>query len=420
MTKLLRTEQECIEYIHSAGRFGKKAGLCNIKALLGLLGDPHRELRCIHVAGTNGKGSVSSMLRNILTSAGFKTGMNTSPYIEEFNERLSIDGQNIPAEKLVYYTNLVADAIDKAEDLHPIEFEIITAIGFLYFRDEKCDYAVIECGIGGLYDSTNVIESPEMCLICRIGLDHTEILGETIEDIATQKSGIIKHGTRVVVHPETDDVSLSVIRSISEEKGADFYHSQRKTDIISQNINGTHFTLDGMDIHLPLMGDHQIQNALLAIRASEIMGIDREYIIKGIAGTRWMCRFEDIGSNIIIDGAHNHQGIDAFVRGVKKYVPEENRVFVIGMLNDKDFASSAEALSTLDGRFIITDVPSYRQTNGRDVYDRILSYIPHAEYERDYTRAIDRALMLRGDNGYLCVAGSLYLAGAVRKYINKS
>lgn len=419
MTKLLKTEKECIEYIHSAGRFGKKAGLCNIKALLSVIGNPHKKLRCIHVAGTNGKGSVCSFIRNILTSAGYKAGMNTSPYIEEFGERLTIDGVNIPPQKLVYYTNRIKDAIESLDGINPIEFEIITAIGFMYFYDECCDYVVLECGLGGLYDSTNVIEDPAVNLICRIGLDHTEILGETIEEIAFQKAGTIKNGSRVALHPLTDEVSVSVIERVAKEKNARVFIPRYTYEIISQSMTGTVVRVLGYDIKIPLLGEHQVYNALLAIKASELMGIDMPCIKKGIESTSWKCRFELIGDNVIIDGAHNHQGICAFADSVKRYIPEENRVCVIGMLNDKDFESSAKELSSLKAKFVVTDVPSMRQTSGMNVYQRIVEYIPDSLYESDYKKAVEMALEMAGDNGFVCVAGSLYLAGAIRTYLRQ-
>ncbi len=419
MTKLLKTEKECIEYIHSAGRFGKKAGLCNIKALLSVLGNPHKKLRCIHTAGTNGKGSVCSMLRNILTSAGYKVGMNTSPYIESFGERLTIDGVNIPSDKLVYYTNKVKDAIESMDGVHPIEFEIITAIGFLYFYDEGCDYVVLECGLGGLYDSTNVIENPVLNLICRIGLDHTEILGDTLEEIAFQKAGTIKDGSRVVLHPDTDDVSMGVIKGVAKEKNAEIFIPEYSSEIISQSMAETVIKIKDCNIRIPLLGEHQVCNALLAIKSAELMGIDMPFIKEGIENTRWKCRFELVRDNVIIDGAHNHQGICAFSDSVRKYIPEENRVCLIGMLNDKDFESSAKELSSLKAKFIVTDVPSMRQTNGMNVYERILKYIPDSLYEPDYKKASDLALDMAGDRGFVCIAGSLYLAGALRIYLRQ-
>lgn len=416
MINLLSTEKECIEYIHSAGRFGKKAGLCNIKALLNTLGNPHRGLRCIHVAGTNGKGSVSCMLMNILKESGYKVGMNTSPYIEVFNERLTINGANIPADKLVRYTNMVADAIAKLNNVHPIEFEIITAIGFLYFKEENCDYCVIECGIGGLLDSTNVIENPELCVITRLGFDHTEILGDTMEDIALQKAGIIKKGSVAVVHSETEDYLFDVMQNYAREQDGEIYRATSDYCIKNTALDHTDITVDGMDLSLNLLGSFQASNASLAVSCAKRLGIDDNAIKKGIENTRWKCRFERVRERVIIDGAHNLCGVAEFCKSVDMYIPPKDRVIVTGMLNDKDFTSCAKSLSHLEGTFIITDVPSARQTDS--VYERILEFIPDALYELDYKKAIDKAIALSGEDGFVCTAGSLYLAGALRTYLS--
>ena len=416
---MLRTEKECIEYIHSAGRFGKKAGLCNIKALLDILGNPQRDLKCIHVAGTNGKGSVSCMISNILCAKGYKVGLNTSPYIEVFNERLSICGEFISADKLIYYTNLVADAIRKLNNIKPIEFEIITAIGFLYFKDEKCDYAVIECGIGGLYDSTNVIENPTLCVICSLDFDHTEILGDTIEDIAYQKAGIIKDNSKTVVHPLVCDEAFKVIEKTATEKNSHLFKAEDNFEVIKEDLTGTCAVIDGIEINLSLLGTYQISNAALCVKCARVLGIEDTYIKQGIESARWKCRFELVGYNTIIDGAHNYQGVCSFCQSVEKYIPGENRVFIIGMLNDKDFNKSAKELSNLKGEFIVTDVPSTRQTDGKSVYECIKNYIPSAKYIPNYEEAYTYA-RIRGGEGFVCIAGSLYLAGALRTFINKN
>ncbi len=411
------TEKECIDYIHSAGRFGKKAGLCNIKALLNSLGNPQRDLKCIHIAGTNGKGSVSCMLTNILMESGYKVGMNTSPYIEHFNERLTINCENIPGDKLVRYTNLVADAIENT-DIRPIEFEIITAIGFLYFKEEKCDYAVIECGIGGLLDSTNIIENPSLCVITRLGLDHTEILGSTIEDIALQKAGIIKQNSTAVLHPDIKGSALKTIEDYAKGKSARICTTDEDYCIREANLEFTSLSADGMDITLRLLGAYQASNSALAVNAARVLGIDDTAISRGIENARWKCRFELVRPNLVIDGAHNPDGVAAFRKSVDMYIPPKDRVFVIGMLNDKDFDASAGILSQLGGTFIVTDVPSARQTDTMRIYDKIRHYIPDALYEPDYQKAVDRALSLAGEDGFVCVAGSLYLAGAVRSYMS--
>ncbi len=416
---MLRTEKECIEYIHSAGRFGKKTGLCNIKALLDILGNPQRDLKCIHVAGTNGKGSVSCMLSNILCAKGYKVGLNTSPYIEVFNERLSICGECISADKLIYYTNLVADAIEKLNNIKPIEFEIITAIGFLYFRDEKCDYAVIECGIGGLYDSTNVIENPSLCVICSLDFDHTEILGDSIEEIAYQKAGIIKDNSKVVLHPFVCDKAFKVIEKTANEKNSSLYKAKDNFEVIKESLDGTCAFIDGIDVNLSLLGTYQISNASLAVKGARVLGIEDEYIKKGIENARWKCRFELVDDKTIIDGAHNYQGVCAFCQSVEKYIPDENKVFIIGMLNDKDFDMSSKILSSLKGQFVVTDVPSARQTNAQSVYECIKKHIPDAKYIPDCKEAYTYARSICGD-GFVCIAGSLYLAGAMRTYITKN
>jgi len=387
-----------------------------MKALLSALGNPQNELKFIHVAGTNGKGSVTCMLSNILKEAGYKVGMNTSPYIEEFNERLQINNIPIDGEKLVRYTNIVANEVEKLNKngICPIEFEIITAIGFLYFRDEKCDYVVLECGLGGRFDATNVIEKPELSVICSIGLDHTEILGETLDKIAFEKAGIIKPFSPVVVYGENDDIAIDVIREKAERSASPLYLSDTSIKVISQSLDKTVFSLDGFAYELSLLGNHQIKNASLAIKASEILGIEKEYIQNGISKARWKCRFENMGNGFIIDGAHNYDGVKSFVENVKKYIDNDENIFIIGMLNDKDFSMSAKELSGLKGRFIVTDVPSYRQTDGSKIFESMKKYIDDVIYIKDYKEALEKAEKLKTESAFVCIAGSLYLAGAVR------
>lgn len=422
---LLKTEKECIDYIHSCGRFGKKEGLSNMRALLNALGNPQDGLKCIHVAGTNGKGSVTSMISAVLTCHGYKVGMNTSPFIEIFNERLQINGNPIPAEKLVFYTNAVKNAVDKLnnDNCHPIEFELITAIGFLYFKEECCDYVILECGIGGRLDSTNVIKNPLLCVISAIGIDHTEILGNTIPEIASEKAGIIKRDTYVAVHPFIDNTALEVIENAAKELNAALMKSTVPPRTLHSDLSGTDFEFDNTRYHINLLGSYQVGNAALAITASKQLlklGIvTDDDILHGIAVAAWKCRFEYInnGFNCIIDGAHNYQGICEFEESVKMYLSDYEKIFVIGMLNEKDFENSAEVLKKLDGKIIVTDVPSTRQTSGNDIYMAVKSLRGDAVYIPNYISAVDYAKENVSRNGFVCVAGSLYLAGAVRTYI---
>lgn len=422
MINLLKTEKECIDYIHSTGRFGKKEGLSNMRALLCALGNPQRDMKYIHVAGTNGKGSVTCMISNILCSAGYKVGMNVSPYIERFNERLQINNCPIPPDKLIYYTNLVRDAVKKLNnaDYHPIEFEIITAIGFLYFKDEKCDFVVLECGIGGRLDSTNVIEAPLVCAICNIGFDHTEILGSTIEEIAHEKAGILKPNAKIVLHPCLNGTAADVIKKRAEQCEASVLNTDCRVRVTGADLCGTDFLYSGISLHIKLLGSYQIPNAMLAVSAvralPEIYSITDEDIKNGLKNASWKCRFEYIEGkyNFIIDGAHNYQGICEFVKSVEMYFKGRKKVFVIGMLNEKDFEKSAHELSKLDGSFIVTDVPNVRQTSGGEVYDAVKKEIKTAVYIPDCADAVKYAAELAGEDGFVCIAGSLYLAGKIR------
>ncbi len=422
---LLKTEKECIGYIHSCGRFGKKEGLSNMRALLNALGNPQDGLKCIHVAGTNGKGSVTSMLSAVLTCRGYKVGMNTSPFIEIFNERLQINGTPISAEKLVFYTNVVKNAVDKLnnDNCYPIEFELITAIGFLYFKEECCDYVILECGIGGRLDSTNVIKNPLLCVISAIGIDHTEILGNTITEIASEKAGIIKRDTYVAVHPFIDNTALEVIENSAKKLNAVVMKSTALPKTLHSDLSGTDFEFENTRYHINLLGSYQVGNAALAITAAKQLlklGIvTDDDILHGIGVAEWKCRFEYINNsfNCIIDGAHNYQGICEFEKSVKMYLSDYEKIFVIGMLNEKDFENSAEVLKNLDGKIIVTDVPSARQTSGNDIYMAVKSLRNDAVYIANYNSAVDYAKENVGRNGFVCVAGSLYLAGAVRTYI---
>ena len=404
---MLNTEKECIEYIHSCGRFGKKEGLSNMRALLNALGNPHKDLKYIHVAGTNGKGSAVCMLSNILVSHGYKVGTNTSPYIERFNERLQINNIPIPSQKLIYYTNEVKNAIDKLnnQDCHPIEF------------------VVLECGIGGRLDSTNVIENPLLCVICNIGLDHTEILGNTVKDIASEKAGIIKQGTTVVMHPYISKEAAEVVKETASERNAILCGYDALPRIVSTSLEGTDFEFENKIYHIKLLGSYQPGNAALAVKAAEVLAhkgiVDENDILSGLSAAKWKCRFEYIRTkyNYIIDGAHNYQGICEFAKSINMYLPGRRKVFVIGMLNEKDFEKSSEVLKTLGGKIIVTDVPSIRQTSGKAVYDAVKSRVQDAEYIPGCNKAAEYAEKLAGCDGFVCIAGSLYLAGAARTYV---
>ena len=418
---MLKTEKECIDYIHSLSKFGKKAGLNNIRALCEKLGNPHKEIRAIHIAGTNGKGSVSCMVSEILKTQ-YKVGLYTSPYIEVFNERIQINGENISEKDLIYYTNRVKNACDDIEGFCPIEFEFITAMGFLFFAEKKCDVVVLETGLGGRLDSTNIIENPLCCAICAIGLDHVTILGDTIEKIAYEKSGIIKQNTPVTLYLHMDISALAVIQNVCSQKGAPVVSDVSLcAEKVSRSINGSSFTYNGNDYTLSMVGQYQINNALVAIdiinAVSAVLPLAQSDIRCGLAKCRWKCRFEVISNGegiIILDGAHNCHGVTSFMNEVNVLLGNRKKTFVFGMLNDKDFQDSAELICSADADIVVTDVPSYRQTDSGAVYQKVLTLRPDAKYISDYRKAYEYAIC-QNPQGAVCVFGSLYLVGALRK-----
>ena len=420
---MLNSQQECIAYIHSLSKFGKKAGLANITKLCDYLGNPQDELEFVHLAGTNGKGSVSAMLASIFKQK-YKVGCYISPYIEVFNERIQINGNNISEGDLVKYTNIVKQAVERA-GITPIEFEFITAMGFLYFRDQGCDIVVLECGLGGRLDSTNIIKSPLACVICAIGLDHMSILGSTIGEIAAEKSGIIKQNAPVVIYKWQPDNAIKQIQNKCSEMSAQIVNND---GICAQNINctldGTSFDYKGTSYRLSLCGEYQVKNAVTAIDAAralqKTLDISDEDIKKGIAETKWKCRFEVVKKQhkvFVLDGAHNSHGIDAFVKSAELLLRDMPKTFVFGMLNDKDYLDSIQRICSVDGaKIIVTKVPSIRQTSGEDVFCKVKKYRSDAIYIENCEEAVKYADSIT-QNGVVCIFGSLYLCGEVRKTV---
>lgn len=321
------TLDEALHYIHSVCWKGSVPGLERISALLDKMGHPERKLKFIHVTGTNGKGSTCAMLASMFTKAGYKTGLYTSPYLIRFNERIQINGVQIPDEEICEITEYIKPLADSIFE-QPTEFEMVTALGFEYFARHNCDLVVCEVGMGGEFDATNVILPPEAAIICNIGLDHTEVLGDTLEKIAATKSGIIKPGCDAVIYRETPSVE-AVIEARCKEVGAKL-HKADFADIrlISHDLTGQVF--DWKRFHalkLPLLGDHQLHNAAVALTAATVMQqrgwhITDEQIREGLADVRWPGRFDVRRKDplFIIDGGHNPQCIQALVKNIQDYL----------------------------------------------------------------------------------------------------
>ena len=330
--------EEAMKYITEVGNFGSNYGLERTYKLLEHLGNPERDLKLIHIAGTNGKGSTTSMITEILMGEGYKVGMYTSPFIEEFEERIQINRNNIPKESLAILMDEIKVAVDKVIEAgynHPTEFEIITVLMLLYFKKENIDFGVIEVGLGGTLDSTNVIK-PIIQVITSISFDHTNLLGNTLEKIAREKAGIIKKGIPTVIYPQQEEV-LKVIKNKCFEMDSELYIANNENlkfeNIV--NLDKPYQLLkynNEIDILLPLLGEHQIINLSVAMQAIEVLNnkniidISIANIVKSIKNVSWKGRLEVLSNNpyVVIDGAHNIQGIKTLSRNIKKYFKYEN------------------------------------------------------------------------------------------------
>ncbi len=346
--------QEAIAFIHSVEWQGSRPGLSRITELLHRLGDPQKGLRVIHVAGTNGKGSFCAMMESILRAAGYKTGLFVSPYIEEFEERIQCGDALIEQEELAEIVTEIAPICRNMEDL-PTEFEILTAIGFTYFKKKQVDVAVIECGMGGRLDSTNVIDNPLLTVITGISLDHVAFLGDTVEKIAAEKAGILKAG-RPILYGGRDEEAKAVIRARAEELGCPY--TEKDFDAITEvscTLDGTHFDYkEYKDLSLSLLGSYQPENAASVIEAvtllrNEGLALSEEAVRKGLSTVRWKGRFEKLNDRptVIFDGGHNEEGVTAAVKTVRACFGEKRIIVISGVMKDKDYRKIASELSTV-------------------------------------------------------------------------
>ena len=334
---------EAIAYIHSVFWKGSVPGLSRTQTLLAKMGNPEKKLKFVHIAGTNGKGSTAAMTASILQKAGYKTGLYTSPYIYRFHERMQIDGEQISDEDLIAITEYVKPLADSMEE-SPTEFELVCAIAFEYFYRKGCDIVVLEVGMGGALDATNVIETPEAAVITNIGLDHTEVLGDTVEKIAETKAGIFKENGRAVIYRSTPSVE-AVFERICKEKNM----SLKKADfdglkLHSCSLEGQVFDCGSRkNLILPLLGDHQLHNAAVVLAVADTLiekgwNITEQNIYDGIREVRWPGRFDIVSRDplFIIDGGHNPQCIEALVKNIRDYLTGRKVVALTGVLADKD------------------------------------------------------------------------------------
>lgn len=408
---------EALEYIHSICWTFTKPGLERISALCKKLGDPQNELKFIHVAGTNGKGSFCSMLDSVLRHAGYKTGLFTSPYIKVFNERMQFCGENISDDELAEITEYVKPFADSMED-KPTEFELITAIGFEFFKRKKCDVVIIEAGMGGRLDSTNIITSSLLSVITGISLDHTAFLGDTVEKIAAEKAGIIKAGGSVLFGGNSESVE-AVIKEKAAQMNADYHFADKSSlEIVSSDLSGSEFNyLDYKALKLPLLGLYQPENAANVLCAVEILKgkgftVSEEAVREGLLSARWPARFEIISRDplIIFDGAHNPEGIETAVRSIKRYFGDRKVCILTGVMKDKDYNYIAGKFAEISERaFTIT--PHNPRALAADEYAKVLEGVGiTATAYGSVSAALEDAKEYASSSGtaLLCL-GSLYM-----------
>ncbi|MBR5451428.1 MAG: bifunctional folylpolyglutamate synthase/dihydrofolate synthase [Clostridia bacterium] len=412
------TYKECLEYIHSFDKFGSKPGFERINRLLSELGNPEKHIKCFHIAGTNGKGSVSLMLQNILTISGKKCGLFISPYVVDFRERMQIDGEYISKDTLCRYIEKIKSIIDNTpEEFTPTEFELITAVMFCWFYDEKVDCAVLEVGLGGRLDATNVIAAPIVSVITKIDLDHTGILGDTLSKIAAEKCGIIKQDCPTVTSGMQSNEALKTIKKIASERNSELTVTNSCGIVPKVTKEGTFAMVDGIEVHSLMLGNHQADNMSVAVAAIKTSGLDiaDDVIQKGITSAVMPARTEIISLKpfVMLDGSHNPAGAKALAVTLDQ-IGIKNATAIVGMMKDKDVDEVVDVLVPKFNNVITVTVGSNpRAISGEELVEKCKGKCKNVFAAPDYPSAISLASTLSEDNPII-VFGSLYLAGDIR------
>ncbi|MBC8535448.1 bifunctional folylpolyglutamate synthase/dihydrofolate synthase [Feifania hominis] len=427
------TYEEALEIIHGTERFGIKPGLARIERLLERLGSPHRQLKFIHIAGTNGKGSVTATIAGVLREAGYRTGMYISPFIEEFRERISINGEMIPEQDLADLferVHLEDQAMKREDGMECSEFELVTAVAMLYYLREHCDIVVLETGLGGRFDATNVIDTPLCSVIMSISLDHTEYLGDTIDKIACEKAGIIKEGGHTVLYP----IQLADTYRVVQDRAAEMHNTlvvpdTTKINITKDSLDGVEFDYTGLHVTLGMLGEHQIYNTVTALEALRIVKekgfpVSKEQLLEGIRKVRFMGRFEICAREplIVLDGGHNVSGIKTLTKSIKNYIRPsiKGRLYVImGILRDKEYKKCISSVAKLCDSFVAVAPDSARMLDPKIGAKIAGVYCDDVRSCKYAPQALDSVLKKATADDAIVVCGSLYLLGGVRRHIRE-
>ena len=412
---------EAIEYIHSVCWKGSIPGLERTQTLLSLMGNPEKKLKFVHIAGTNGKGSTAAMTASILRKAGYRTGLYTSPYIYRFHERMQVDGEPISDEDLAAITEYVKP-LASSMPVSPTEFELVSCIAFEYFARMNCDIVVLEVGMGGAMDSTNVIEVPEVAVITNIGLDHTDYLGSTVEEIALTKSGIFKENGHAVIYRGSASVE-KVFEDVCAQKNVSLKKANFEgLKLLSHGLEGQVFDCGKWKgLELPLLGDHQLHNAAVVLAVAETLQelgwkITDQNIRDGIATVSWPGRFDIMRKDplFIIDGGHNPQCIEALVKNIHDYLKDRRVIVLTGVLADKDYADMYKPVMPLVEQFVCITPPNPRKLEAELLAQYLREVGATATPCESIEAGVRKAMDLAGKDGVVLCFGSLYSIGAIR------
>lgn len=416
---------EALKYIEGTLKFGSILGLERIGTLLDLLGNPEKKLKFVHVAGTNGKGSTVAFLSSILIEAGYRVGMYTSPGLHRFNDRIRVNNHDIADESLAEITGVVKEKIDWmiSENMEsPTEFEIVTAIAFLYYLEMNCDIVVLEVGLGGRLDSTNIIPAPLVSIITTIDYDHMDILGNTLAEIAHEKAGILKRGTELVLYPQQSEADKVIIKTAEELEINVNKVSFENIEILAHDEYKQSFKKEGEVYTIGILGEHQIKNAATAMEAVKVLRrkgfiIDDNQLKNGLSTARWPGRFEILSHKplYVADGAHNLQGVEVLAENLCKYFAGKRIIFIMGVLRDKKYEEMVNKVLPLADFFIAVTPDNTRALKAEELKEVIVKSGGKCIVADSISEAIKLALDKAGDDKVICSFGSLYYISEVRE-----
>ncbi len=420
--------EKVLDYIHSLEKFGIKPGMERITSLCRALGDPQKKLRFIHVAGTNGKGSTSTMMSNICTESGYKTGLFISPYVLDFRERIQIDGEMIPKKRLCETAKKLIPVAEEMKNTSesPTEFEFITALAFLYFFEEKCDVVVLETGLGGRLDSTNIIDTPLASVITSVSFDHMGVLGDTIEEISAEKCGIIKENGITVCYPLQQIETFRVVRNTAERlNNLLLIPDTDRIQIEEKTIRGTVSKTDGLRVRIPLIGDHMVYNAATAITAVKavrdkgFLNISDEAIVGGIEKTVMPGRMQIVGEKplILVDGGHNVGCAEALCRTVDEFLGDRKIIGICGLMADKEYEKYVSLVSERFEKLITVTVNNPRAISAAELAKTAEKYCINTDSSLSLEDAVNKAMEYADEDSVILVCGSFYMISDICKIL---